>query len=310
MKKSFNIAIDGLSGVGKSPIRYQVAKQLKFTFIDSGLFYRYIADRFYLDDTIQLNEIYLFKDEMIVVGRDVATNILPNAEVKLVLEADFETRVYRRTKQLNAKEFEAIGKVFSDMLKRDMDSFDLILEAKKVATIIDTTNLSIEQVIAKILTRVLWVKYGNNDIFTSNSQEELFTPQEGSSTSQTNDKYIVPELIELKTWQLANYVTDKMYSKLISNLKERYELLRYLKELHELCVTEYEKIERDVLPKNHSNNRELYKKAQEWRKTMLTKSKNSAKFQASHLNTMLLDLENEIDEQEQEEEKKIKKQKN
>ncbi|KAF0477134.1 dCMP kinase [Gigaspora margarita] len=64
-KKRFNIAIDGLSGVGKSSIGYQVAKQLNFIFINSGFFYRYIADRFYLDDTIQLNEIRLFKNEMI-----------------------------------------------------------------------------------------------------------------------------------------------------------------------------------------------------------------------------------------------------
>ncbi|KAF0469257.1 cytidylate kinase [Gigaspora margarita] len=216
----FNIALDGLSGAGKSSIGYQVAKQLKFTFIDSGLFYRYIADRFYLDDTIQFNEICLFKNEMIsspsyylqeielhlqektsqeklqigqkaseifkipeirniineiiqtitknggyvVVGHDATTNILPNARVKLVLEADFETRVYRRTKQLNVEEFEAIGKVFSDLLKRDMDSFDLVLEARKVATIIDTTDLSIEQVVARILSRVLWVKFSNYDM--------------------------------------------------------------------------------------------------------------------------------------------------
>ncbi|KAF0554108.1 cytidylate kinase [Gigaspora margarita] len=216
-KKSFNIAIDGLSGAGKSSIGCQVAKRLNFTFIDSGLFYRYIADRFYLDDTIQLNEIRLFKNEMIgnssyylqeiefylreknsqeklqigqkaseiskvpeiqniineiiqtitknggyvVVGRDATTKILPNARVKLILEADFETRVYRRAKQLNAEEFETIGKVFSDLLKRDVDSFDLVLEAKKVATIINTSDLSIEQVVARILSRVLWVRFSD-----------------------------------------------------------------------------------------------------------------------------------------------------
>ncbi|KAF0520647.1 cytidylate kinase [Gigaspora margarita] len=219
-KKGFNIAIDGLSGAGKSSIGYQVAKRLNFTFIDSGLFYRYIADRFYLDDTIQLNEIRLFKNEMIgspsyylqeiefhlqektsqeklqigqkaseiskipeirniineiiqtivkndgyvVVGRDATTKILPNAKVKLVLEADFETRVYRRTKQLNIEEFGAIGKVFSDLLKHDVDAFDLILEAKKVATIINTSDLSIEQVVARILLRISWIEFGDNNM--------------------------------------------------------------------------------------------------------------------------------------------------
>ncbi|KAF0556890.1 cytidylate kinase [Gigaspora margarita] len=217
-KKGFNIALDGLSGVGKSSIGCQVAKRLNFTFIDSGLFYRYIADRFYLDDTIQLNEIHLFKNKMIgspsyylqeiefylqektpqeelqigqkaseiskvpeirniineiiqtitknggyvVVGRDATIKILPNARVKLVLEADFEMRLYRRVKQLNAEEF--VAKVFSDLLKRDVDSFDLVLEAKKVATIINTSNLSIKQVVARILSRISWVKYSDNNI--------------------------------------------------------------------------------------------------------------------------------------------------
>ncbi|KAF0365651.1 cytidylate kinase [Gigaspora margarita] len=200
IKKSFNIALDGLSGAGKSSIGYQVAKRLNFTFIDSGLFYRYIADRFYLDDMIQLNEIHLFKNEMIgnsfyylqeiefylqeknsqeklqigqkaseisknggyvVVRHDATTKILSNARVKLILEADFETQVYKRAKQLNAEEFEAIGKVFSDLLKHDADSFDLVLEAKKVATIINTSDLSIEQVVAKILSRILWVRFSD-----------------------------------------------------------------------------------------------------------------------------------------------------
>ena len=31
----------------------------------------------------------------VVVGRDVTTNILPDAEVKIILSADFETRVNR-----------------------------------------------------------------------------------------------------------------------------------------------------------------------------------------------------------------------
>ncbi|KAF0490121.1 cytidylate kinase [Gigaspora margarita] len=135
-----------------------------------GLFYQYIADQFYLDDTIQLNEIYLFKNEMIenkgyvVVGHDATTKILPSARVKLVLEADFEIQVYRRAKQLNAKEFETIRKVFSDLLKRNVDSFNLVLEAKKVDTVINTSNLSIKQLVLKILSHVLWAKYGDNNM--------------------------------------------------------------------------------------------------------------------------------------------------
>ncbi|KAF0425154.1 cytidylate kinase [Gigaspora margarita] len=328
-KKGFNIAIDRLSGVGKSSIGYQVAKRLNFTFIDSGLFYRYFADRFYLDDTIQLNEIHLFKNEMIekfqigqkaseisnipeiqniineiiqtitknggyvVVGRDATTKILPSTRVKLILEADFETRVYRRAKQLNAKEFEAIGKVFSDLLKHDFDSFDLVLEAKKVATIINTPS-------SKWLQGFYHIFYGSEEIKT-NSQVDSSIPQVKELTVQ--------ELIVLKNWELANYIADKAYLQLLAKLEERHEFMNYLKELYELQVTEYEKIEREVLSKNCPN-KKLYTDAQVWRKDVLTKSKNATKFQASYLATKILSLELEIDRQEQErEEREAKKQK-
>ena len=42
------------------------------------------------------------------------------------------------------------------VLKWDFDAYDLVMEAKKVATIINTLNLSIEQVLAKILRHVYW----------------------------------------------------------------------------------------------------------------------------------------------------------
>ncbi|KAF0543585.1 hypothetical protein F8M41_003549 [Gigaspora margarita] len=260
--------------------------------------------------------------EYVVVGRDATTT---NARVKLILEADFETQVYRRAKQLNAKEFEAIGKVFSDLLKRDVDSFDLVLEAKKVATIINTSDLSIEQVVARILSCILWnltSTFGTVRIFfaqpipsflTKNKmskrtsseqikQVNLSDLQEESSTLQIKE-YTVQELIVLKNWELANYIADKAYTQLIAKLEERHEFMKYLKEFYELQVTDYEKIEREVLPKNHSDDKKLFKDAQEWRKNVLMKSKNATKFQASHLATKILDLEFEIDQQEQEQEK-------
>ncbi|CAG8777485.1 18551_t:CDS:1, partial [Gigaspora rosea] len=204
-----NIAIDGPASLGKTTIGKKLSEKLEYQLIDSGVFYRYFAKKFYLDNIIQINEIYLFKDEMlnnpfyhlkeiehvnsqfyqdltksqraseiakvpeirstineiiqiitkkkgfVVLGCDATTKILPTAEIKLVLDAEIETRVCRRAKQiLEAKssqlddltELEIIGKVLSDILKRDFDAYELILEAKKVATIINTSNLSIEQV--------------------------------------------------------------------------------------------------------------------------------------------------------------------
>ncbi|KAF0520648.1 hypothetical protein F8M41_016193 [Gigaspora margarita] len=95
----------------------------------------------------------------------------------------------------------------------------------------------------------------------ANSQVDSSDLQEKSSTPQVKE-LTVHELIVLKNWELANYIADKAYPQLIIKLEERHEFMNYLKEFYELQVTEYEKIEREVLPKNCSDNKKLYTDAQ------------------------------------------------
>ncbi|KAF0560720.1 hypothetical protein F8M41_001300 [Gigaspora margarita] len=78
----------------------------------------------------------------------------------------------------------------------------------------------------------------------ANSQVDSSDLQEESSTPQVKE-LTVQELIVLKNWELANYIADKAYAQLITKLEERHEFMNYLKELYELQVTEYEKIERE-----------------------------------------------------------------
>ncbi|KAF0490120.1 hypothetical protein F8M41_021979 [Gigaspora margarita] len=153
------------------------------------------------------------------------------------------------------------------------------------------------------------LKHTNSKQIKANSQADSSDPQKESSTSQIK-KYTVQELIVLKNWELANYIADKAYSQLIPNLEEKYEFMNYLKEFYKLQVTNYERIEREVLSKNRFDNLKLFKDAQGWKKDVLTKSKNATKFQVSHLATKILDLEVEIKQQEQErKEQEAKKQK-
>ena len=83
----------------------------------------------------------------VVVGRDATTKILPDAEVKILLDSNLETRVQRRSHQTN---LDPVA-VLSDLLQRDNESFELIQEASKVSTMIDTTHLDIEQTIRKLI---------------------------------------------------------------------------------------------------------------------------------------------------------------
>ncbi|CAG8816793.1 4423_t:CDS:1, partial [Racocetra fulgida] len=49
-KTKINIAIDGYTASGKTTIGKELASQLNYQFIDSGLFYRYIG-YYYYDNT-------------------------------------------------------------------------------------------------------------------------------------------------------------------------------------------------------------------------------------------------------------------
>ncbi|KAF0477135.1 hypothetical protein F8M41_024281 [Gigaspora margarita] len=105
------------------------------------------------------------------------------------------------------------------------------------------------------------LKHTSSEQIKANSQVGSSDLQEESSTLQVKE-LTVQELIVLKNWELANYIADKAYAQLIVKLEERYEFMNYFKELYELQVTEYEKIEREVLPKNHSDDKKLFKDAQ------------------------------------------------
>ena len=52
---SFNIAIDGPAGAGKSTIAKQLAKELSFIYVDTGAMYRSMALYFMRNDIAKEN---------------------------------------------------------------------------------------------------------------------------------------------------------------------------------------------------------------------------------------------------------------
>ena len=91
----------------------------------------------------------------IITGCDATTNILLDAEVKIIINAKLEKCVKRRAEQMNLTEEETLN----DLFRRDIKSFDLIKEAKRVSKEIDTTNLNIEESLEEIMKYVLWKKF-------------------------------------------------------------------------------------------------------------------------------------------------------
>lgn len=96
--------------------------------------------------------------QVVMVGRDIGTVILPHADLKIYLDASLEVRAQRRYKELLTRGEEASYEdILADMRRRDeIDSHRLAapLRPAKDAIIINTDHLSIEEVFGQVMAQV------------------------------------------------------------------------------------------------------------------------------------------------------------
>ena len=207
------IAIDGPSGSGKTTVAKLIAKELGFSYLDTGALYRAVAlalrnnaiepeasddkitdvlsknyisfnnGRVFLNgldvsEDIRSTEIdhyssvfsarkivrdfllYAQRDaalnsDLVVEGRDTTTVVFPEARKKIYLDASVEERAKRRYLQYKGKNIDiSMDESIRSIINRDLrDASRGIAPLKKAseALSIDSSNLSIELVIKKIL---------------------------------------------------------------------------------------------------------------------------------------------------------------
>ncbi len=96
------------------------------------------------------------RGKVIMAGRDIGTVVLPSAELKIFLTASTEERAKRRHRELLKRgEHSSLETVLADLRKRDeMDINRSIspLKPAEDAIVLNTENLSLEQVVDKIYT--------------------------------------------------------------------------------------------------------------------------------------------------------------
>ena len=89
----------------------------------------------------------------ILDGRDIGTVICPNAKVKLFIDAKAETRARRRHLELNSYQesisFETVFKQLIERDNRDMNRKNAPLKISDGAHIIDTTDMTADDVFEK-----------------------------------------------------------------------------------------------------------------------------------------------------------------
>ena len=214
---SYNIAIDGPAGAGKSTIAKAVAKKLQIIYVDTGAMYRAMAlfmirekvdpadadaisqkcrdaditiayegneQVVYLngenvnpylrteevgnmasatsvqpavrEKLVELQQALAAKTDCIMDGRDIGTCVLPNAQVKIYLTASSEVRAKRRYDELTAKgescDLEKIKADIEERDYRDMHREHSPLKQAEDAILVDTSDMSVEEVIERILS--------------------------------------------------------------------------------------------------------------------------------------------------------------
>lgn len=160
----------------------EAARQLRFTFMrqpDAKL--KMFVDGEYLGDKLHLEEVgavasrvstngearRVLTDKMrdvgedggiVMEGRDVGTVVFPDAEIKFYLDASAEERAKRRVNQLKEAgqkaDYNQILKMIQERDYRDSHRAVSPLKPAEDAVIIDTSSLTMQQVIDAVLEKI------------------------------------------------------------------------------------------------------------------------------------------------------------
>ena len=183
------IAIDGPAGAGKSTVARAVAERLNITYLDSGAMYRAVAlsllrdpgdaaeraktiDIDFDDPHLRTPEVseaasrvatdpavraalverqrhLMGSGDWVAEGRDIGTVVAPQAELKVFLTASPEERARRRATELGADpEIVMRDQTLRDEQDRSREHSPL--EPAPDSVEVDTTGLSIDEVVARI----------------------------------------------------------------------------------------------------------------------------------------------------------------
>lgn len=108
------------------------------------------------DKLLDIQKSIAAANDVIMDGRDIGTNILPNAELKIYLDASTEVRAKRRFDEMKNKgENPDIESIKTNIIARDeQDMNRKIAPLKKAedAVHIDSSYMSIDQVVERIVT--------------------------------------------------------------------------------------------------------------------------------------------------------------
>ena len=103
---------------------------------------------------LELQRTLAKENDVIMDGRDIGTNILPDADVKIYLTASVETRAKRRYDELKEKgedcDLDHIAQDIKERDERDMSRETAPLKKADDAILVDSSHMSIPEVVSEI----------------------------------------------------------------------------------------------------------------------------------------------------------------
>lgn len=108
---------------------------------------------------VEIQQEIAANQNIVMDGRDIGTNVLPNAQVKFYLDANIDIRAERRLNELKEKGIAAeYNTIKNDIEKRDEKDKNRIFSPLKTADdaiVIDTSNMAIEDVFNRLIEIIM-----------------------------------------------------------------------------------------------------------------------------------------------------------
>ena len=95
---------------------------------------------------------------IVVEGRDIGSVVAPDAPVKVFLTASTEIRALRRSRELGEKGVDDVARTLAELGRRDeLDSTRTVdpLQAAPDAIVVDSSGLSVDEVVEEILRHIV-----------------------------------------------------------------------------------------------------------------------------------------------------------
>jgi CMP/dCMP kinase len=103
------------------------------------------------NELVRLQRELAQRGDVVMEGRDIGTNVLPDADLKVWLTADLDQRAVRRAREMGDPDLDRLRTTLEARDAADANRSAAPLKKAEDALVIDTTDLTIDEVVQRIV---------------------------------------------------------------------------------------------------------------------------------------------------------------